>query len=429
MNVSTGHTDPQDTSGAIAPSLRAFFRNQERWLERLASGEPDPPAQHSRIHHDETVTTVRTGRSGVMSLHIEDATATGDIVPIERSLGWLRRHGQRDVLVWSMIERPPLSLALLARGFDPSFRPAWMLRSLTEPISPGEARGTAIRVATEDDIRELGETTAIPYLVPEQLVTTRTLALHPTRRVVYWLVARDRSGIAGQAIVHLTDDIAGLFNVAVHPRTRRRGIGRALTIAAMRIAREAGATEMGLNSTPDGLAMYEGLGFRHIGEGMTWFLPARRSRLVPGPRDVEIAEALGAGRIEALEGVSLPTRLPNGDLPMTFASRFGQGATVQWLLGHGAVPDVLALWDSGMAEDAVRAMAYPEILNQPTGPERAAPLHHAVRRDDPVLVELLLAAGASLSVRDAQFQATPLEWAEHLGREEIARIIRRSSRR
>ena len=288
--------------------------------------------------------------------------------------------------------------------------------------------GRGVRVATLDDIRELAETKAIPYLVPEQVETTRALSFHPERQVVWWLVARDRSGVAGQAIVHLTEDIAGLFNVAVHPRARRRGIGRALTITAMRIAREAGATEMGLNSTPDGLAMYEGLGFRHLGEGMTWFLPARRSRLVPDPRDVMIAEALGEGRIRALEGATLPPRLPNGDLPMTFAARFGQAETVQWLLREGAVPDVLALWDSGMAEEAVRAMAYPGILDQASGPERATPLHHAVRRDDAILVEILIEAGASLSTRDAQFQATPLEWAEHLGREEIIRIFRRSWR-
>ncbi len=44
---------------------------------------------------------------------------------------------------------------------------------------------------------------------------------------------------------------------------------------------------------------------------------------------------------------------------------------------------------------------------------------------EPALVELLVEAGASLSARDAQYQATPLEWAEHLGHLNIARIVRR----
>lgn len=421
--------ESQDSSGAVPPSLRAFFRNQERWLERLSTGIPDPTDPHTRLRHDERVTTVRTGRSGVISLTTEHAASLNDLPAIERSLGWLRRHGQRDVLVWALIDRPQLTLALLARGFDPSFRPTWMARSLHEPLPTGVSRGVLIRAGTPDDFAELGQATTIPYLVPEQLVMTRQLVLHPDRHVVWWLIARDRTGVVGQAIVNLTDEISGLFNVAVHPRARRRGIGRSLTIAAMRLAREAGATEMGLNSTPDGIALYEGLGFRHVGEGMTWLLPSRRSRIAPEPGDVALAEALGDGRIASLEGVVLPPRLPNGDLPMQFAARFGQLETVRWLLEMGAVADVLALWDSGMAEEAQRAMAHPDIRDRPSGPERATPLHYAVQRDDAMLAERLIAAGASLSVRDAQYRATPLEWAEYLGREEMARMLRRASRR
>lgn len=428
MNAQPGHRDPQDTSGEVSPSLRAFFRNQERWLERLATGEPEPALPHPHIHHDETVTTVRTGRSGVMSLATEDPASLDDLPAIERSLAWLRRYGQRDVLAWSMIDRPPLTLALLARGFDPSFQPTWMARSLQEPLPQADPRSASIRIGTPDDLTELVTTAAIPYLVPEQVATARSLALHPDRQVVRWLVARDRSGVVGQAIVHLTDEIAGLFNVAVHPRARRRGIGRALTAAAMQVAQEAGATEMGLNATREGLALYEGLGFRHIGEGMTWLLPGPRSRIVPDPRDVAVAEALGRGDLPALEGMPPPPRLPNGDIPMQFAARFGQVDTVRWLLERGAVPDVLALWDSGMTEEAVHAMGDPATRNRLSGPERATPLHIAVQRDDAALVEQLIEAGASLSARDAQFQATPLEWAEHLGRDEIARILRRAGR-
>ncbi len=424
------HAEPDDRdararSSAVSPSLRAFFRNQERWLERLATGDPDPPYPHPRIVHDETVTTIRTGRSGVMSLTTEDAASRDDLPAIERSLAWLRRHGQCDVLVWSMLQRPALELALLARGFEPSFRPTWMTRSLQEPIPDAEVRGVTVRIGTPEDLSELAATISIPYLVPEQVAATRALALHPDRRVVSWLIARDRSGIAGQAIVHLTDESAGLFNVAVHPRARRRGIGRALTTAAIQVAREAGAFEMGLNATPEGLALYEELGFRHIGEGGTWLLPSRRSLMVPAPYDVEIAEALGRGDIAALDGALIPPRLPNGDLPMQFAARFGQTDAVRCLLGSGAVPEILALWDSGMTNEALSAMADPATRDRLSGPERATPLHHAVRRDDAVLVERLIEAGASLTARDAQFRATPLEWAEHLGREEIARILRR----
>lgn len=390
MHARPDDRDAQAPSSAVSPSLRAFFRNQERWLERLATGEPEPAFPHPRIHREQTVTTIRTGRSGVMSLMLEDAASRDDLAAIERSLGWLRRHGQRDVLIWSMLHRPALELALLARGFEPSFRPTWMTRSLEEPIAQAEAKSVTVRVGTPEDISELAATTSIPYLVPDQVAATRALALHPDRRVVAWLIARDRSGVVGQAIAHLTGETAGLFNVAVHPRTRRRGIGRALTTAAMQVAREASAREMGLNATPEGLALYEGLGFRHIGDGGTWLLPSRRSRMVPAPYDVEIAEALGRGDIAALEGALLPPRLPNGDLPMQLAARFGKADTVRWLLDHGAVPDIVALWDSGMTEEALGAMADPATRDRLTGPERATPLHLAVRWGDAVLVQRLI---------------------------------------
>lgn len=423
------HPHPKDSPGATPATIQAFFRNQERWLERLATGQTHPANPHPRIRHDDSVTTVRTGQSGVMSLEIADPGSIDDLAAIERSWAWLRSLGQRDLLVWSMIDRPPMTLVLLARGFDPSFRPTWMTRGLVGTLPDGSLKDACVRVASPHDLDELRVTTAIPYLVPDQLSTTRMLALEPNGRQVWWLIARDRGGVVGQAIVNMTGGVAGLFNVAVHPRARRRGIGRALTAAAMRLAQELGATEMGLNATPEGVALYTGLGFRHLGDGMTWLLPSRRSRLVPDPVVVTIAEAIGSGRVGDLWGSVLPARLANGDLPMQFAARFGQAETVRWLLETGAQQDVLALWDVGLHEEAARSMASPVVLDRPSGPYRATPLHHAVERNDVALAELLLAAGADLSLRDTQYRATALEWAEYLDRPEIAQMIRKAARR
>jgi len=413
----------------IPPVIVAFFRNQQRWLERLSAGAASPTLPHPRIRHDQSVTTVCTGRSAVMSLDVTDGAALEDLAAIERSWQWVRSRGRHDLLVWSMTDRPAMTLALFARGFEPSFRPAWMSRQLTGDIPNASLMHVAIRPATASDIAELAETVAIPYLVPEQVQSTRMLALAPAQRAVWWLIARDHAGVVGQAIVNLTDSVAGLFNVAVHPRARRQGVGRALTTRAMEIAREHGASVMGLNSTPDGLGLYTGLGFQHMGDGLTWFLPARRSRLVPDPAVIGIAEAIGRGQRDGLSGVSLPAHLPNGDLPIQFAARFGQRDMVRWLLELGAEPDVLALWDVGMHDEAARAMRSSVLLERPAGPYRATPLHHAIERDDARLADLLLYAGADLSVRDSHFRATPLEWAEYLGRDAIARMIRETARR
>jgi hypothetical protein len=46
-------------------------------------------------------------------------------------------------------------------------------------------------------------------------------------------------------------------------------------------------------------------------------------------------------------------------------------------------------------------------------------LHTAVERDDPELVRRLLALGADPQRHDRRFDATPAEWAAHLGRGDL----------
>ncbi|HSU16110.1 ankyrin repeat domain-containing protein [Longimicrobium sp.] len=54
----------------------------------------------------------------------------------------------------------------------------------------------------------------------------------------------------------------------------------------------------------------------------------------------------------------------------------------------------------------------------------ATPLHHAVDSGSLGAVKVLVEAGAPLDARDRVYDGTPLDWAEHLGRGEIARCLR-----
>jgi ribosomal protein S18 acetylase RimI-like enzyme len=56
-------------------------------------------------------------------------------------------------------------------------------------------------------------------------------------------------------------DLAGIYFVATMPEARGRGIGAAVTRAAMRYAREAGATRAALQSSDSGFGVYRALGF------------------------------------------------------------------------------------------------------------------------------------------------------------------------
>ncbi|HJR41524.1 MAG TPA: ankyrin repeat domain-containing protein [Gemmatimonadaceae bacterium] len=54
----------------------------------------------------------------------------------------------------------------------------------------------------------------------------------------------------------------------------------------------------------------------------------------------------------------------------------------------------------------------------------ATALHHAVDSGSLDAVKVLVREGAELGARDAHYDATPLRWAEHLGRREIADFLR-----
>jgi ribosomal protein S18 acetylase RimI-like enzyme len=89
-----------------------------------------------------------------------------------------------------------------------------------------------------------------------------------------------------------------LISLAVDPRVHGRGVGRALTLASLRVLRERGEAVIALNVTEGNrraIALYEGLGFvRSVGPEASWFstelVPiapdGSPSRPNPGPRPV-----------------------------------------------------------------------------------------------------------------------------------------------
>jgi GNAT superfamily N-acetyltransferase len=61
-------------------------------------------------------------------------------------------------------------------------------------------------------------------------------------------------------------DVGGIYFVCTHPEHRRRGIGAAVTLAAMRGARELGCRLAVLGTSEMGRPVYERLGFRYVGD-------------------------------------------------------------------------------------------------------------------------------------------------------------------
>ena len=68
----------------------------------------------------------------------------------------------------------------------------------------------------------------------------------------------------GSAGLSLAGGVAGVHNVATEPGLRRRGIGAAMTFAAMAVAGELGHRMVLLATTRLGRGVYERLGFRDV---------------------------------------------------------------------------------------------------------------------------------------------------------------------
>jgi len=431
-----------DTS-LVADPVQVVFANQRAWLVRLATGAAAvPPASMTvpaidippRIWHEGEVWASHTRRAGVMlvdAAHDRPQSAAA----IDRALAWLGSTGSGDVLIWSARPDGGRDRQLLARGAADSFAPHWMLRDLQRPVpSTVPPSRIDLSLATSADLPEVLATRGIPYVEEEQIRQILAMASVPSEQAdVLVVVAREstllrRSRIIGLAIVNITgqgrDRNAGLYNLGVHPDARQRGVGTALTLHALAVARECGALRMGLNATPDGERIYRKLGFRSLGFGQTWLMPAARLRHRPDATLVSQAEALAQGQLVALDpAIATIGLMPNGETPIDFAARFGQRESVRWLLEHGAPPDIVPLWKVGLRAEAIRLMANGRALNHITAQRGTTPLHDAVERDDIELARHLIAAGADTTVRDRQYHSTPLDWARTLNRPAIVELL------
>lgn len=80
-------------------------------------------------------------------------------------------------------------------------------------------------------------------------------------------VAETDDAIVGTGVATINGAVGWIGTIWVDPAWRRRGLGRALTIATMDAAETAGCRTLVLSATAAGLRLYEGLGFAT----QTWY--------------------------------------------------------------------------------------------------------------------------------------------------------------
>ena len=135
-----------------------------------------------------------------------------------------------------------------------------------EPIPGVEIERASTGEAAIEAARTSGAGFEMPSAVTDQMAGIfRRMGDRPDGPGRYFVARLDGRPVAA-AIGVVDGDAVGIYNVATIPEARGRGIGRAVTLAALIDGRARGATMAVLEASPMGRPVYERLGFRDVGE-------------------------------------------------------------------------------------------------------------------------------------------------------------------
>ncbi|MDQ2798595.1 MAG: GNAT family N-acetyltransferase [Armatimonadota bacterium] len=416
--------------------IRATAANHTQWMTEgaLASGGEVCRA-------DGVLWAYTPGPNGGADLPFPEVPSATASETLDAILAECRKQTVGRVGCWALTPTRPRDLGarLMARGFEWGWQPHWMALNLNAlpadfPLSDG------LRIAVDDEAD--WDVDNLPYYqrhTGNRFSPSHAAAHSLTGPRRQWHFGAWLDGeIAGHCSLQVTTGrrgVAGIYSMGVVPSARRKGIGRALTLAACRFAQARGCHWVTLNSAADDF--YESIGFALLGWGQTWWMhgPALAA---PSPTQNQIAfvEAVGRGNLQALDQLfaqgSLPSDLdaplPNGMTAMEIAIQPGKTASAEWLAAHGATLEVIHAWDLGWKDRVPEMLAEsPALANRRMGAWQITPLHEAVSRNDLELARLLLTARPDLTIEDAEFHSTALGWATHSGHTEMAALLEQSN--
>jgi GNAT superfamily N-acetyltransferase len=240
--------------------VRAAAANQTAWMARIAE------AAGGVVHRERGVTWMASLAGAVLAFPRVSRARLDDLLPRFLELA----EATPEASCWSLLPTQPRELDAILRsaGFREGWQAQWMAADLGAPVRMDEPEGVRIDLAPEE-----WATTELPWdgagiaSVRPRLTTARP------RRVWHMAAWRDDVPV-GHAIVNVTTGrlgVAGIYDMGVAAHERRRGIGSALTSAALEIGRTAGCAFATLNATPEGELLYRQLGFRLVGVAQTWW--------------------------------------------------------------------------------------------------------------------------------------------------------------
>jgi GNAT superfamily N-acetyltransferase len=184
---------------------------------------------------------------------------------LEAAVSWIDK---REVPFWVTVPDPLLEdvgehAAELGLAKAEVVNPMMILTSLGE-IPPNETVADISEVTDTDVLDEFIEIPATVFGIPPGFVRQMTPTSVLNDEEVRMFVGRvDGVPVACGRVVK-TDDVAGVYDIAVEEEFRRQGIGEAMTGAVLRAGRDAGCQMGALESTEMGYPLYQRMGFETV---------------------------------------------------------------------------------------------------------------------------------------------------------------------
>jgi GNAT superfamily N-acetyltransferase len=225
----------------VGPMLADVVTNHESWLRR----------RRERIELDGVTLLLGSAEAAIAF----PPAGSDPAAAVARAVD----AGVRELGCWAAAPDAELGRRLLQLGFQDGWQPHWMGREPGPDVDgPAAAESAECRAA-------------LPYGSDAH----RAILGEPG---VHHFAAREDGAVVGHAVLNVAGATAGVYDMGVADRYRRRGHGLALARAAIARAGELGCSSVTLNATGEGEPLYMRAGFASLGLGMTWWLFPQRSR-------------------------------------------------------------------------------------------------------------------------------------------------------
>jgi GNAT superfamily N-acetyltransferase len=156
---------------------------------------------------------------------------------------------------------------LISQGFTRRVSPTMVAAATTLPLAEQLPSWLRVKTVGSDGMHALLSRIQVESLGEDfapRAAMKRLFGLSPGGPVVHLLGLVGDQPVASATLMRFGEP-ASIWGVATVPEMRGRGIGRAMTLEACRLAHRLGHQTVSLYATPMGLPVYARLGFRECG--------------------------------------------------------------------------------------------------------------------------------------------------------------------